>query len=359
MNDGAAKVFGAQNAAEVTKDFAYYFERLDLYEMDGKFIPLEEWPVSKALRGESFRDWQIRAHRKDIDRRWIWSSSGELAIQKDSDVTLAVVTLRDITEQKENEIRVKENEKSLLEAVKARDEFLSIASHELNTPLTSLRLQAQLHKRLMAKNDPRAFSPERIKETIEQTEKQVMRIGRLIDDMLDVSKIRSGKLAVERERFDLCELVHEVIERLKNQFISAGYALPEFTPCKDAVGNWDRLRIEQVLINILTNAIRYGSKNKIVVSVESLGDSVQLSVEDKGVGIHKDAQKKIFDRFERAISANDVSGLGLGLFIAKKIVDSHGGRIWVESEEKIGSKFFVELPKDKTSAADSESYSVL
>lgn len=235
--------------------------------------------------------------------------------------------------------------KSAQESVAARDEFLSIASHELKTPLTSLKLQAQLHKRAILKNDPSAYSIENVDSIIDQTEKQVTRLTRLVDDMLDVSRIRSGRLKINREEVNLADLVEDVVKRISNQFKAASYEVPKVTLDKNAIGKWDKLRIEQVLINLLTNAIKYGAKKSIEIVVKAKAESVILSVKDSGIGIPKEMQNKIFDRFERAVSASEVSGLGLGLFITKQIVKAHGGNIWLESEPGAGSTFLVELPK--------------
>ncbi|RZA06650.1 MAG: GAF domain-containing protein, partial [Proteobacteria bacterium] len=253
----------------------------------------------------------------------------------------------------------KRAEEELRSAVRARDQFLSIASHELKTPLTSLRLQAQLHKRAIAKKDPTAYSAPRVDSIVEQTEKQVNRLTRLVDDMLDVSRIRSGQLTLEREPFALGTLTEEIAGRLKNQFLAAGYPEPQIHSGPATEGSWDRLRIEQVITNLLTNAIRYGKKNPVSVKVESLGAAVRLSVEDGGIGIAPEAREKIFDRFERAVDANEVSGLGLGLFISKQIVSAHGGKIWVENRDEGGSRFVLELPKEKLSTDTEEVVNVL
>ena len=254
----------------------------------------------------------------------------------------------EVTEKVLARRRLEDLSVDLKESVRARDEFLSIASHELKTPLTSLKLQAQLFQRAVKKGDERVFEKERVTQIVEQTDKQASRLTRLVDDMLDVARIRSGKLNVEREEFNLCDVVNESIERLKSQFGTSGKAIPEMQGECEAVGCWDRLRLEQVITNLFTNAIRYGKGMPVKVHVEDLKEFVLLSVKDQGIGIAKEAQGKIFDRFERAINANEVSGLGLGLFITKQIIIAHGGRIWVESELGQGSTFFVELPKQAT-----------
>jgi signal transduction histidine kinase len=145
--------------------------------------------------------------------------------------------------------------------------------------------------------------------------------------------------------FDLCELVKDCLERIRPQFVSAGYAEPTLSACEQAVGQWDRMRIEQVLNNLLANALRYGRKKPIQVVIKQVEEDVILSVIDQGIGIAPEAQTKIFNRFERAVDASEVSGLGLGLFISRQIAEAHGGSITVQSELGKGSVFVVNLPK--------------
>ena len=239
-----------------------------------------------------------------------------------------------------------EAEAALKEAVLARDEFLSIASHELKTPLTSLKLQAQVIRRSMEREDQGAFSKERMKSLVDQTDRQTLRLERLVDDMLDISRIRTGRLTIEKEEFDLCELVKDVIGRMQEQFKHIPGEYPILNLCDESQGYWDKMRIEQVITNLLTNAIKYGENKEIEVHILATSDKVILKVKDQGKGISPEFQEKIFNRFERAgISPTEISGLGLGLFITKQIVLSHQGKIWVESEKGKGSTFILELPR--------------
>jgi signal transduction histidine kinase len=230
-------------------------------------------------------------------------------------------------------------------AIRARDEFLSIASHELKTPLTSLKLQAQLYSRAIQKGDESVLSEERVAALAQQTEKQVGRLTRLVDDMLDVSRIQFGKLNLKKEFFELSPLVTELITGMREQFESAGCPLPAVDPCPESSGNWDRLRIEQVVTNLLTNALRYGNRKPVNVTIQARAGWVELRVRDQGIGIEPQNLKVIFDRFERAVNSNEVSGLGLGLFITRQIVLAHHGRIVVDSEIGKGSVFTVQLPR--------------
>ncbi len=249
-----------------------------------------------------------------------------------------LATLEDVTERKRASAELRE-------AIRARDEFLSIASHELKTPLSSLKLQAQLAKRLRDRGDMTIYETGKVDRLIEQTDRQTNRLSRLVDDMLDISRIRTGKLSVHREQLDLSALVADVIDRMSSNFKEAGVAV-ELERTGPIEGQWDRMRVEQILSNLLTNALKYGDKKPVRVRLEKPSrDRVRLLVRDEGIGISDEARDRIFERFERAVDANEVSGLGLGLFITREIVQAHGGKVWSESNpDAPGSTFIVELP---------------
>jgi PAS domain S-box-containing protein len=243
--------------------------------------------------------------------------------------------------------QLKNSEQKLENAVQARDEFLSIASHELKTPLTTLKLQNQLRLRALVGHHLDFFHPEKIKSMLENDARQLDRLIRLIDDMLDISRIHSGKLTIFREKFDIQELTREIIDRLSTEFQNAGCEIT-WNEGPTIIGFWDRFRIDQVIVNLLTNAMKYGRNCPIQVVVEAheavTGPYVRIAVRDQGMGIAPEDQERIFNRFERAISASEVSGLGLGLYISKQIVEMHQGRITLESQPRKGSTFTVELP---------------
>ena len=319
--------------------------RFDVQEILSKrFHPEDAEKTGKnlvaAIEKHGVYSAEYRMIQPDETYRWVYSR-GE--VQEDADgkaIAMSGVSL-DIHEKKivEEELR---------RTVKARDEFLSIASHELKTPLTSLKLQCQLHNRLIKRNSSEAYASERVDDLVNQTERQVIRLTRLVDDMLDVSRIRTGKMVIVRKSFNLCDLILDMLKSLNDQFLSSGYEAPILeTECNPIEVVWDRMRIEQVLSNLLTNAIRYGNKKPIRVMLRVEFDKIQMEVADNGMGVSEVAREKIFDRFERNVNANEVSGLGLGLFIVKQIVLAHEGRIWVEQNEPIGSKFIVEIPREK------------
>ncbi len=252
------------------------------------------------------------------------------------------IAFQDITETKKLEER-------LNKAVASRDEFLSIASHELKTPITSLKIQAQSVMREMKKGNPEIYDPERIKKYFVQSDKQVTRITRLVDDMLDVSRIGSGKLKLELAVVDFKTILTETIERMSDQFMMSSSGKPKIkVKGENFKGSWDAFRIEQVINNLFTNAIRYGEGQPIDVQLEDHGDCIKLLVCDKGRGISKADQELIFERFMRAEDIEFAQGLGLGLFISKEIVLNHGGKIEVESSLGEGATFKVFLPKIKS-----------
>ncbi len=227
------------------------------------------------------------------------------------------------------------------EAVRLRDDFLSVAGHELKTPLSAMRLQLGLLGRSM-----RALSgTPGLAARVEKVERSSERLGVLIDELLDAGRITAGRLVLEREEVDLAALVREAVGRMSESFERAGceVLLSADTPVS---GRWDRVRLEQVVGNLLSNAAKYGRGQPVEVRVELVDDAMaRLVVKDGGIGIDAEDQGRIFERFERAVSGNQFNGLGLGLWITRQIVESHGGRILVHSTPGVGSTFSVELPR--------------
>jgi PAS domain S-box-containing protein len=229
------------------------------------------------------------------------------------------------------------------EAISSRDAFLSVASHELKTPLTTLTLQAQLRRRQLDHEKFDAFAPDKLLRMVENDARQLDRLNRLIDDMLDISRINSGRLSVTPEPVNLLQLANEVAERQSDQFSRAGSTL-SVTGDDGVVGMWDKFRIEQVVTNLLSNALKYGGGKPVRVAVGEAGGVATLSVADEGIGIAPKDQERIFRQFERAVTPSEVSGLGLGLYIVRQILELHHGSIRVESIPGSGARFIVSLP---------------
>jgi signal transduction histidine kinase len=223
--------------------------------------------------------------------------------------------------------------------VRLRDEFLSIASHELYTPVTSLGLSLQGLLRASERKADLATS----RRSIEIAWRQTERLSKLIGDLLDVTRIGAGRLRLEPTRWDLAELVDEVVVRMVQDFARA-----QSTVSIDArvpvVGTWDRSRIDQVVTNLLSNAAKFGASKPIEIAVRGLEDKAILSVHDHGIGMGPGDVEGIFRRFGRAASPMQFGGLGLGLYISRQIVEAHGGTIRVESQPRQGATFIVELP---------------
>ena len=239
------------------------------------------------------------------------------------------------------QLQVTQNE--LERAVRMRDDFMSIVSHEVRTPLNGLILETQLRKLHLAKDNMAAFTLEKLRAMVDHDERQIQSLIRLIEDMLDVSRIRTGKLSIRTSPFDLVELVSNLLESFSAQIAAAGSTV-SFTADDPVIGVWDEFRIEQVVANLLTNALRYGARKPIRVRVYSEEGQARVDVRDEGIGVSPENQKRIFQQFERVSANHAVHGLGLGLFISDQIVAAHGGTISVESEEGQGSLFRVCLP---------------
>lgn len=228
-------------------------------------------------------------------------------------------------------------------AVQARDEFLSIASHELKTPLTPLKLQLQGLERKVKRENLQAIPVAQISKIIQSSDKQISRLARLIEDLLDVSRIQAGKLNLNKEKFNLGQMIDEVVKHYADQLKDI---LSEINLKVDPSieGYLDRVRIEQVLINFLTNAGKYAPGKPVTIHLTRQDGQAKLIVKDQGPGISAHDQARIFDRFERVRAKDNIGGLGLGLYISKQIVDAHGGDISVESEPGHGASFIVTLP---------------
>jgi signal transduction histidine kinase len=227
------------------------------------------------------------------------------------------------------------------QAVSIRDVFLSVAGHELRTPLTALKLQLQLVERLAKADGPVDLL--RVAAAGTSAVRQADRLERLINELLDVSRIVAGKVRLDFQEVDLAALAREVADRFGEELARAGCTL-RFEAGENVVGRWDPARLDQVLTNLLGNAIKYGKGSALEVTVERLGGEARLSVRDHGIGIAPEHQARIFGRFERAVSERHYGGLGLGLWIAREVVDSLGGSIRCESGLGQGSTFTVVLP---------------
>jgi PAS domain S-box-containing protein len=227
------------------------------------------------------------------------------------------------------------------QAVRLRDEFLTIASHELKTPLTSLGLQLHaLWKR--AGQSGRPEDAEAV-QRLEKARRQLQKLARMMDDLLDVSRVSEGRLRLELGEVDLVQVVREVMERLQDEAQRAGSRL-ELRAVGPVVGRWDRSKLEQVVTNVVSNALKYGAGAPVEIEVRSSGAMALLEVTDHGIGIAPEDMERIFGKFERAVPVRKYGGFGLGLYIVRQLVEVQGGAVDVESTPGQGSTFHIVLP---------------
>lgn len=255
---------------------------------------------------------------------------------------LAVVY--EVTDQVNEEKETRRLAENLTAAITARDTFLGIASHELKTPLTALKLQSQTNLRTLSRSGAQSYDSEKLRRVFESVNLQADRLTRLVEDMLDVYRINAGKLSMDFARADLSAAVVDVVERFSPQFEArGGSVLLSVEPGVEA--EVDLFRFEQVLTNLLTNALKYAPGTAVEVTLQGYTTVVQLAVRDEGPGIPADKVGHVFERFVRADREDGAGGLGLGLYISREIVLAHHGVLRVESEPGRGSRFVVVLPR--------------
>ncbi len=228
-------------------------------------------------------------------------------------------------------------------AVAARDEFLSIASHELRTPLTALRLALENMRRVSSREAIERLPKPYVERVLLTAERQGQRLEKLVTALLDVSRIQMGRLELDVEEVELGAVVQDAVGAISDEATQSGS--PIDVRGEPVRGYWDRLRISQVVTNLLSNAVKYGSAKPVEVEFGLEGANAVLLVRDQGIGIDPADQPQIFERFERAVSSRNYGGLGLGLYIVKRIVEAHGGTIRVDSRPGAGASFRVELPQ--------------
>jgi signal transduction histidine kinase len=290
---------------------------------DGVELAPADLPTqSAARRGVAVRDVEVEIRFDDGTHR-ILLGNAEPLFDEAGHARGAVSAFVDVT--------------SLSEALRTRDAFLTMASHELKTPLTPLQLKVEQILRA------RAAVPQHVTKAAEAIRRQVLRLTMLVNTLLDVSRVHEGRLRMELEPLDLCALVREVVSGFAAESEAAGGRI-RLEAAGAIWGRWDRLRLEQVVTNLVSNALKYGEAKPVSVRVERGDGTAELVVADQGIGISSEEQRRIFERFERGQSARGYGGFGLGLWITREIVTALGGTIGVESAEGSGATFRVKLP---------------
>jgi signal transduction histidine kinase len=335
FSNAAARRMGAGSAA-YPRSVDDHTRMFDLRDLDDRPLRIEDVPVVRAARGEAVSGQQVRWYTPGGPKVITVHSARIPALFGHAETVL--IAFDDIT-------ALKHTQAQLEEAVRARQDFLSIAGHELKTPLTSVLLNVRaVDKALQA--GARGHDA-RLAARWGALVNQLGRLEGLIDQLLDVSRITAGKMTLVPEPIDLGALVREVVQRFLPPSTDAGAI--EVNVAAGVEGLWDRLRLEQVLGNLLSNAVKYGAGRPISVDLGATGqeggEEVWIAVRDHGIGMSRDELGRIFGRFERAVSSRHYGGLGLGLWIVRQVVEAMGGSISVESEPDRGSTFTVRLPR--------------
>jgi len=248
--------------------------------------------------------------------------------------------------RREQEVLLRElnaTQAELQRSLRMRDEFMSLVAHELRTPLNTLFLETQMRSLQLKRGNLPAFNPDQMNNMIKRDERQIKAMIRLIDDMLDVSRMKSGTLSIRPAKVELMALLERVVNDLSLQAAAAG-ANVVLAPYRTVEGYWDEFRIEQVVVNLLTNALRYGGGGTIEVGVVQEGCTARIDVRDHGKGIAPDYIERIFEPYERGTKAGEPKGLGLGLYISRQLAVSHGGQLTVQSTPGQGATFSLTLP---------------
>ena len=333
-NLGAQRLKGYVAVEAIGQHFSIFYTREDLAA--GK--PAHELEVARAEGRVEDEGWRLR---KDGTR--FWANVVITAVHDDTGALRGFGKLtRDLTERR----RLEQERLKLAhaeESIRLRDEFLSIASHELRTPINALVLQlAALEVAL----DRGSVDAKNARAQTSRAARQARRLNDLVTRLLDVSRLATGRLTLSRQRMDLASSVRDVVADLGAEAAASGCTMTiDASAPESVIGTWDHLRIEQVVTNLLSNAIKYGPGGPIgiVISTER---SVRVAVSDRGIGVAPADRERIFERFERGATPRDRGGLGIGLYVARSLVEAHGGTMALESEVGRGSTFSFTLPLD-------------
>ncbi len=244
--------------------------------------------------------------------------------------------LRDITD------RVSRHQE-LLNVIRERDFFISVASHELKTPLTSLKLRIQLLDMLLKDPGGVQDQEEEIHKSVSVCSRQVEKLATMCNDLLDLAKIQSRKMEISFRTFKLRGLFVDILERMESEVKAAAVAIT-LNVSEILEVRWDMSRIEQVFVNLISNVLKYAPGKSLEIKCNEVAEIVRLEFVDSGPGINEENQKRLFNPFSRC-TAKYSTGLGLGLFICKGIIEQHRGKISVESKIGVGTKFILELPR--------------
>ncbi len=325
----AAKMAGLNSPEEwmnqpAARDYHEYLTE------DGKPFPPELYPSRLAVEGKNPPETIIKFRNKITNEVRVSLVTSRTIRDAQGNPFQAVSVYRDITEKLSIETQLRD-------ALEAKNLFFSVASHELRTPLTALKLNTQLMHLMY---------PQISMDSITKLDRQVNRLSKLQEQMFDISRLSNRRMDLHLKKVNLSELTRDVLFGFMDQLKIAGIQVTQNYD-ENVIGNWDPDRLEQVVENLVTNALRYAKKSPLFVKVSQENGFATVEVCDQGPGIPPEDHHKIFNRFEQSRSFGDRSGMGLGLYIAKEIVTLHGGKISVSNLNTGGARFLVELPCDQ------------
>jgi PAS domain S-box-containing protein len=327
-NPGAARINGYWAEEIIGTHFSRFYP--PAARADG--APERELQLARNEGRFEEEGWRVRK-----DGTQFWASVVLTPIYNTENVHIGFVKVtRDLTERREAELE-RLRLAHAQEGVRMRDDFLSIASHELRTPLMALQLQIESLQRLYSAQDAKLVTK------LERADRSVRRLSDLVDALLDVTRITTGKLSIHAEQVDLADVVTEVLERMEESVTQSGCNLTTRIE-RGMIGRWDPLRMGQVVTNLLSNALKYAAGSDVEVVLRRDGETINLHVCDTGPGIDPADLGRVFGRFERAADKRHHGGLGLGLYVAREIVVAHGGSIRVTNREPSGAFFAIDLP---------------
>lgn len=314
---------GADHGADREERAGAADGQLRLLDVEGRPMPVEQWPAMRVLRGEDLRDFEGIVERPDGSRRYVVHNSGTVR-NRDGKVELAILVLRDVTELRRLE--------------QAREEFTSLVSHDLRSPLATVRGHAQLLQHLLGRQGLR-----REAASAEAILKSADRMNWMIRSLVESTRLESGRLELRGEPTEVTPFLAELLGRVGSPADQARITLeaPDWVPLVLIDPEW----LERAVTNLVTNALKYSPpESPVVVRVERRDAEVVISVADRGAGIPAEELPHLFEKFRRVRATGQADGLGLGLYIARMVVEAHGGRIWAESQAGKGSTFSLALP---------------
>jgi PAS domain S-box-containing protein len=348
FNPAALAMFEHGSVEEIQRPLETFKDTIEVFELAGNPVPLEEWPISKALKGENFSNYEVELHHRDTGKTWVGSFSGSLVYSKHEQPILAIVTIQDVTARKQSQLELARSlqaEQTAREqaesANRIKDEFLAVLSHELRSPLNPILGWAQLLQ-------SRRLDEQMMKQALETIERNAKLLTQLIDDLLDVSRILRGKLLLNRAPVNLVATIEGAIETVRLAAEAKGIQIQ--TQLTSNVGQvaGDATRLQQVVWNLLSNAVKFTpTGGAIEVCLERREANAEIRVKDTGRGINPEFAPYLFEYFrqEDSTTTRRFGGLGLGLAIVRHLVELHGGTIHAESSgEGQGATFIVQLP---------------